>query len=231
MTLAVCCTTSKLSAKSESIAVVQVDVVRRRATSDKPNGLANHKGHGFGLCLAYRLGGGGAPFGLVHHLVRCFMYQRGELLGLRLTGKNSDASAVAHPHCGGNLRVVDNLDALVSEEGRETVDALAGVAGNFAQLRQVYAVGLRYVEDVGIAETKQGAGVLLGDVLFGFLVLLATDADDRSKNADALRPCIDGTAKVLPRPKPCNAGSLLRVANIVYCNDYRIRIIVQISRY
>ncbi|SEB52617.1 hypothetical protein [Terriglobus roseus] len=47
--------------------------------------------------------------------------------------RDGDASAVAHPHGGGNLRVVDNLDALASQEGRETIDALAGVSGNFAQ--------------------------------------------------------------------------------------------------
>jgi hypothetical protein len=57
---------------------------------------------------------------------------------------------------------------------------------------KVYAVGLRDIEDVGIAEAEQYARVvLLGDVLLGFLVLLATNADNRGKDANAFGSCID----------------------------------------
>ena len=61
-------------------------------------------------------------------------------------------------------------------------------------LRQVYAVGLRDVEDVGIAEAEQDAGVLLGDVLFGFFVLLAANANDGGEDANALGSGIHGAA-------------------------------------
>ena len=73
-------------------------------------------------------------------------------------------------------------------------------------LRKVNAAGLRDVEDVGIAETEQGAGVLLGDVLLGFLVLLAANAHDGGKDANALGSGIHAAAQVLPRPEPGHAG-------------------------
>ena len=53
---------------------------------------------------------------------------------------------------------------------------------------------------------NKSAGVLLGDVLLGFLVLLALHADNGGKDADAFGSRIHGAAKVLPRPKPGNAG-------------------------
>ena len=40
----------------------------------------------------------------------------------------------------------------------------------------------------------------------GFAVLLAANADDGGKNANALAPAVDGASKVLPRPETCNAG-------------------------
>jgi len=81
------------------------------------------------------------------------MYQRGELLGLRLTGENGDASAVAHAERGSDLLVVDKLDALALEERGQTVDVLAGIARDFAQLGKVYAIGLRNIlsRDLGPA--------------------------------------------------------------------------------
>jgi len=66
--------------------------------------------------------------------------------------------------------------------------------------------GLRHVEHVSIAEAEQHARVLLGDVLFGFLVLLAANADDGSKDANALDSsvharCVQGssTSKIRQR--------------------------------
>ena len=95
---------------------------------------------------------------------------------------------------------------LASDERGQPVQVLAGVAGNLAHLGQVYAVGLRDVEDVGIAEAKQDALVLLGDVLLGFLVLLAANANDGGKDADAFLSGLHAAAKVLPCPEPGNAG-------------------------
>jgi inactivated superfamily I helicase len=44
---------------------------------------------------------------------------------------------------------------------------------------------------VSISETDQDAGVLLGDVLAGLLVLFALDADNRGKNPNALLAFLD----------------------------------------
>ena len=48
------------------------------------------------------------------------------------------------------------------------------------------AFGLAHVENIGVAESNQHAGVLLGDVLLGVFVLLPLDADDGRENPDAL---------------------------------------------
>ena len=99
------------------------------------------------------------------------MHQRGKLLGLRLPGKNGDASAVAHAECGGNLLVVDKLNTFDFEEHSQTVDVLAGVAAYFVHGRQVHAVGLRDVEGIDVTEAQQHTLVLLGDVLLGLNLL------------------------------------------------------------
>ena len=52
------------------VAVVQVDVVGGYASGVKADGLAHNEGDGLGLCLPYRLGGGGPALGFVEHLVR-----------------------------------------------------------------------------------------------------------------------------------------------------------------
>jgi hypothetical protein len=62
--------------------------------------------------------------------------------------------------------------------------------------------GLRHVEDIGVAEAKQDAGVLLGDVLLGFLVLLAANADDGGKNANAFLALLHAAAKFFHVQKP-----------------------------
>ena len=68
------------------------------------------------------------------------------------------------------------------------------------------AFGLRHIEDIGIAKANQDARVLLGDVLLGFLVLLALDADDGSKNADTFLALLHLAAKLVPRLESGNAG-------------------------
>src|SRR6185312_7857808 len=54
---------------------------------------------------------------------------------------------------------------------------LAGVATHFVHGGQVYAVGLRNIEDVGITESKQYSLILLGNVLTGFGVPLPAHAE------------------------------------------------------
>ncbi len=119
--------------------------------------------------------------------MRRFMDKRGEGFRLRLSGQDGDASAVAHAKSGSNLLVVDKLNAFAFEERGQAVDVLAGVARDFVHGGQVYAIGLRNVEDVSVAELQQNPLILLGDVRLRFGVLLAARANDRGKNADILR--------------------------------------------
>jgi hypothetical protein len=125
----------------------------------------------------------------------------------RLSRQDGDASAIAHAQSGSNVRVVDKLDSLRLEERGQAVDVLAGVSRDLVDFRQVNTVGLRHVEDVGIAESEQGAGVLLGNVLLGFFVFLAANAEDGSEDANALSSGVHAATEVLPRPEPGDAGS------------------------
>ena len=81
-----------------------------------------------------------------------------KLLGLRLAGEDGDASAVAHAQSGGDVLGKDKLDALALDEGNETVAVLADVAADISRMvGKLCAVGLRDIEDVGIAEANQNA--------------------------------------------------------------------------
>ena len=82
--------------------------------------------------------------------------------------------------------------------------ALAGDAlGEFGKLR---AFGLAHIEDIGGAESNQNGLILRADVLLGFLVLLAANADHGSENADAVLALLDLAAKLVPRIEASNAG-------------------------
>ena len=65
--------TSERFGQQGCVAVVKLDVVGGCGTRLEPYGLADDKGDGLGLCLAYRLGGCRAPLGLVQHLMRRLM--------------------------------------------------------------------------------------------------------------------------------------------------------------
>ena len=52
-----------------SVSVPKLDVVLGRSSVLKPDRLADHEGHGFGLGLADLLGGQGAALSPVQHLV------------------------------------------------------------------------------------------------------------------------------------------------------------------
>ncbi len=98
---------------------------------------------------------------LLQQLMRQLVNERGELLGLRLTGKNGDASAVAYAKRRCDLLGKDKLDALPLDEGNETVVVLANIAGDFAHGGKLRAFGLLHIEDIGIAKPNKDAGVLL----------------------------------------------------------------------
>ena len=76
--------------------MVKLDIVSRSGTCHQSNSLADNKGHGLRLCLAYRLRGGSSPLCFVQQLVGCLMHQRRKLFRLRLSGQQRYASAVAH---------------------------------------------------------------------------------------------------------------------------------------
>ena len=178
--------------------MIESDVIGARGSNLKPYGFADNKRDSFGLCLAHNLGCGGAPLGLVQHLMRQLMEQSGEGFGLRLSGENGNASAVAHAKRGSDVLAVDKLDALTLDERNETVVVLAYVAVHLAHGGKLDAFGLLHIEYIGIPKANKDAGVLLGDVLLGFCVWLALDADDGSKNADALLALLHAAAKLVP---------------------------------
>jgi hypothetical protein len=106
--------------------------------------------------------------------------------GLGLTGQDGDASAVADAERGSNLLGEDKLDALLLYKRHETVAVLSDLAAHLPHRGKLRALGLQDIEDVGVAEANQDAGVLPGDVLLGLCARLALDADDGSNDVDAV---------------------------------------------
>ena len=166
--------------------MIKLDVVGGCASGFKSYRLADDKGDGLGLRLLHNLGGRRPAFCFVQHLVGEFVNQGAELLSLGLSGENGNPSAVADAKRRSDLLGKDKLDALSFNEGNKTVAVLAYRSGHLPQRGKFRPFGLAHVKHIGVAEANQHAGVLLGDVLFGVLVLFALDADDGGKNADAL---------------------------------------------
>ena len=135
--------------------MVQVDVVSRCGSCFQTNGLADYKRDGLGLRLLHNLGGGGAALGLVQHLVREFMDKRGKFLGFRLAGENGNPAAVADAQRGSDVLGKDKLDALLLDERNKTVAVLAHVAVYLVHGGKLRAVGLRHIEDIGVAKSNQ----------------------------------------------------------------------------
>jgi len=162
-----------------------------------------------GFRLAHGGGGHGAALGLVQKLVRALMYQRGELLGLRLAGQQSNSSAVADAKRRGNLFVVFEFDVLLVEKRNQAFALVAHFARNAVlELRQVCAFGLRAIEDVDGAEANQHRGGLC--FLIGARVLLvipAPMANDGGKNLNALLALPHKPAQLVPSADTGNAGS------------------------
>src|SRR6266852_2368405 len=139
--------------------------------------------------------------------MRQLMNKGGEDFGLRLTGQDGDATAIAHAESGCDVLGEDKLDSLTIYEGKQTVVVFAHVAIDLTHCGKVDAIGLLHVEDIGIAEANKDAGVLLGNVLLGFLIGLALDADDGSQNANAFLALLHPAAKLVPRIHTRNSGS------------------------
>jgi hypothetical protein len=73
------------------------------------------------------------------------MEQGGEGFGLRLSGKNGDASAVAQAKRGGDLLGKDKFDALTLNERKQTVVVLTHVAVYLAHGGKLDAFGLLHI--------------------------------------------------------------------------------------
>src|ERR1035441_1357111 len=114
------------------------------------------------------------------------MHQRSEGFGLRLTGKDGNASAITYAERGRDLIGKAKFDTLFFNECQKTVVVLSCIALNVLYLGKIGPICLLDIEDVGIPESDQNTGVLLGDVLLGFCVPLPLDPDYGSQNADAL---------------------------------------------
>jgi hypothetical protein len=90
----------KAFGQKRRVARVHLDVIARSGSHLQADGLAHDEGHGLGFRFAHGGGGHGAALGLVQKFVRRFVNQRGELLGLRLAGKQSNLAAVGDAKAG-----------------------------------------------------------------------------------------------------------------------------------
>ncbi|MBB5345230.1 hypothetical protein HDF10_003221 [Edaphobacter lichenicola] len=87
----------------------------------------------------------------------------------------------------------------------ETVAVLAHVAVYLVHGGKLRTLSLRDIEDVGITESNQNGFVLVGRVFLGFLLCLAANADDGSKNANTLLSLPHFAAKLVPCVQTRNA--------------------------
>ena len=110
------------------------------------------------------------------------------------------------PQSGSYLLSKDKLDALGVNEGNEAVAVLANGAADLPHSGKLCTLGLLHVKDVGIAKAQQSAGVLLGDVLLGFLVPLALETDDGRENPNPLLAFLHLPSKLVPCVQASNAG-------------------------
>src|ERR1035441_9515814 len=74
-------------AQEIGVSMPELDVVGGGGSGLKPDCLADHEGHGFGLGLADLLGSQGATVASVQHLVGDLVRERGKLLGRLHPGK------------------------------------------------------------------------------------------------------------------------------------------------
>ena len=92
------------------------------------------------------------------------------------------------------------------DERQQTVAVLAHVAANLAHGWKFRAVGLADIEDIGRTKPNQDRAVLFGDVLLGFFLRFARDANDGSEDADAFLAFLHPAAKLVPCPHSGNSG-------------------------
>jgi hypothetical protein len=108
----------------------------------KPDRLADHKGHGFGLGLADLFGGQGAAVATMQHFVSNLMHERGKLLGWLHPCKERDLPAMRKALRGSNSLGEAKLYALRLHELEQAFAVSAHVAVDFGQSRKVFALRL-----------------------------------------------------------------------------------------
>src|SRR5271168_4660925 len=123
-----------------------------------------------------------------------FMHERRKLLGLRLSGQQSDSAAVAHAESGCDVLTEDKLDALCLDERKQAIAILAHIAVDLAHRRKFRAFGLAYIEDIGRTKPYQDGNILPGDVLLGLFLGFALHANDGGKDADAMLALLHAAA-------------------------------------
>src|SRR5580700_11816100 len=99
-------------AQEIGVSVPKLDVVLGRSSVLKPDRLADHKGHGFGLGLADLFGGQGAAVATMQHFVSNLMHERGKLLGWLHPCKQRDLPSMRKTLRGSNALGEAKLDAL-----------------------------------------------------------------------------------------------------------------------
>jgi hypothetical protein len=125
--------------------VPKLDVVLGCGSVLKPDRLANHKGHGFGLGLADLFGCQGATVAPMQHFVSYLMHERGELLGWLHPCKQRDLPAMRKTLRGSNSLGETKFNALRFHELEQTFAVTANVAIDFGQCWEFFAFGLANV--------------------------------------------------------------------------------------
>ena len=129
-------------AQKIGVSMPKLDVIGGCGSGLKPDRLADHKGHGFGLGLADLLGGQGATVAPMQHLVGDLMHERGKLLGGLHPGKQRDLPAIRETLGGSNSLGETKLDALRFHELEQAFAVSAHVAIDFGQRGEFFAFGL-----------------------------------------------------------------------------------------
>jgi hypothetical protein len=122
--------------------VPKLDVVLGCGSVLKSDRLANHEGHGFGLCFADLLGGQCATVATVQHFVGDLMHEGREFLGWLHPEQECDLPAVRETFCGSNSLGEAKLDALRFHELEQAFTVSAHVSVYFGQGGEFLAFGL-----------------------------------------------------------------------------------------
>jgi hypothetical protein len=144
---------------------------------------------------------------LCNILVRQFVNERRKLLRCGLSRQNGNLPAVAHAQSGGDALFELQLDTLSDHKINQPLPVLAYAARDlFGQFGKFLAFGLAHVEHIRITEPNQHGLILSEDLLLGFFVLLAANANHGGEDADSALSLLDLAAKLVPGGQSGDAG-------------------------